>query len=46
MVHVGYEPAAVLGANRRIADSWRLLRWQLSGPEPVIPLMRETGGRP
>lgn len=31
MVHVGYEPSAVLGANRRIADTWKLLKWQLSG---------------
>jgi len=30
MVHVGYEPSAVLGANRRLADTWRLLKWQLS----------------
>jgi hopanoid biosynthesis associated radical SAM protein HpnH len=30
MVHVGYEPSAVLGANRRLRDMWRLLRWQLS----------------
>ena len=31
MVHVGYEPSAVLGANRRLRDTWRLLQWQLSG---------------
>ncbi len=31
MVHVGYEPSAVLGANRSIADSWKLMKWQLSG---------------
>jgi hopanoid biosynthesis associated radical SAM protein HpnH len=30
MVHVGYEPSAVLGANRRLSDSWKLLKWQLS----------------
>jgi hopanoid biosynthesis associated radical SAM protein HpnH len=30
MVHVGYEPSAVLGANRRLRDTWRLLKWQLS----------------
>ena len=29
MVHVGYEPSAVLGANRRLGDSWKLLKWQL-----------------
>jgi hopanoid biosynthesis associated radical SAM protein HpnH len=30
MVHVGYEPSAVLGANRRLGDTWKLLKWQLS----------------
>jgi hopanoid biosynthesis associated radical SAM protein HpnH len=29
MVHVGYEPSAVLGAKRRLGDNWKLLRWQL-----------------
>jgi len=32
MVHAGYEPSAVLGANRRLGDSWKLLKWQLSSP--------------
>jgi hopanoid biosynthesis associated radical SAM protein HpnH len=31
MVHAGYEPSAVLGANRKLGDSWKLLKWQLSG---------------
>jgi hopanoid biosynthesis associated radical SAM protein HpnH len=35
MVHVGYEPSAVLGANRRLGDSWKLLKWQLSGSRRV-----------
>ena len=39
MVHVGYEPSAVLGANRRLSDSWKLLKWQLSGRSgPAEPL--------
>ena len=46
MVHVGYEPAAVLGANRRMADTWKMLRWQLTSPDPVMPLMRERNGIP
>jgi hopanoid biosynthesis associated radical SAM protein HpnH len=29
MVHVGYEPSAVLGAQRRLGDNWKLLKWQL-----------------
>ena len=31
MVHVGYEPSAVLGATRKLGDSWKLLTWQLTG---------------
>jgi hopanoid biosynthesis associated radical SAM protein HpnH len=33
MVHVGYEPSAVLGANRKLGDNWKMLRWQLSKPK-------------
>ncbi len=29
MVHVGYEPSAVLGGNPRLGDSWKLLKWQM-----------------
>ena len=33
MVHVGYEPSAVLGAKRQFSDIWKLMKWQLSdGP--------------
>jgi hopanoid biosynthesis associated radical SAM protein HpnH len=31
MVHVGFEPSAVLGAQRKFGDNWKLLKWQLSG---------------
>ncbi len=31
MVHVGYEPSAVLGAHRKLGDNWKMLAWQLSG---------------
>ncbi|MBI3670575.1 MAG: adenosyl-hopene transferase HpnH [Acidobacteria bacterium] len=31
MVHVGYEPSAVLGAHRKLGDNWKMLRWQLNG---------------
>jgi hopanoid biosynthesis associated radical SAM protein HpnH len=37
MVHAGYEPSAVLGANRRLGDSWKLLKWQLSSPAKLQP---------
>ena len=32
MVHVGFEPSAVLGANRNFPDTWKLLKWQLTNP--------------
>jgi hopanoid biosynthesis associated radical SAM protein HpnH len=41
MVHVGYEPSAVLGANRRLADSWKLLRWQLTSAPPLVDALPE-----
>jgi len=31
MVHVGYEPSAVLGAHRKLGDNWKMLTWQLNG---------------
>jgi hopanoid biosynthesis associated radical SAM protein HpnH len=36
MVHAGYEPSAVLGANRKLGDSWKLLKWQLSSPRKAL----------
>jgi len=29
MVHVGYEPSAVLGGNHRLGDGWKMLKWQM-----------------
>jgi len=31
MVHVGYEPSAVLGSHRKFGDNWKMLQWQMSG---------------
>jgi hypothetical protein len=31
MVHVGYEPSAVLGAHPKLGDTWKMLTWQLRG---------------
>lgn len=31
MVHAGYEPSAVLGANRKLGDTWKMLHWQMNG---------------
>jgi len=31
MVHVGYEPSAVLGSHRKFGDNWKMLQWQLNG---------------
>jgi hopanoid biosynthesis associated radical SAM protein HpnH len=30
MVHCGFEPAAVLGVNRRLSDAFKMALWQLS----------------
>ena len=30
MVHVGFEPAAVLGVNRRLGDSLKMALWQMA----------------
>ncbi|HUJ40430.1 MAG TPA: adenosyl-hopene transferase HpnH [Candidatus Acidoferrales bacterium] len=37
MVHVGYEPSAVLGSHRKFGDNWKMFQWQVSG--------RMNGGR-
>jgi hopanoid biosynthesis associated radical SAM protein HpnH len=44
MVHVGYEPSAVLGANRRLSDSWKLLKWQLSASHAEPAALTATSG--
>jgi hopanoid biosynthesis associated radical SAM protein HpnH len=31
MVHVGFETTPVLGANKKLGDTWRMFKWQLSG---------------
>jgi hopanoid biosynthesis associated radical SAM protein HpnH len=31
MVHVGYEASSVLGGNKKFGDTWKLLRWTVSG---------------
>ena len=43
MVHAGYEPSAVLGVNRKLGDTWKLLKWQLSSPSR--PAARIGGAR-
>ena len=30
-MHAGYEPSAVLGGNQKFGDTWKMLKWQLSG---------------
>jgi hopanoid biosynthesis associated radical SAM protein HpnH len=34
MVHVGYEPSAVLAAQQKLSDGWKMLKWQLVGARP------------
>lgn len=31
MVHAGYEASAVLGGNKKLGDTWKMLQWTLSG---------------
>jgi hopanoid biosynthesis associated radical SAM protein HpnH len=31
MVHAGYEASAVLGGNKKLGDTWKMLRWQFAG---------------
>jgi hopanoid biosynthesis associated radical SAM protein HpnH len=31
MVHAGYEASAVLGGNKKLGDTWKMLKWQFSG---------------
>ena len=31
MVHAGYEASAVLGGNKKLGDTWKMLQWTFSG---------------
>ena len=31
MVHAGYEASAVLGGNKKLGDTWKMLSWTVSG---------------
>ena len=31
MVHAGYEASAVLGGNKKLGDTWKMLSWTMSG---------------
>ena len=31
MVQSGYEASAVLGGNHKFGDTWKMLKWQVSG---------------
>jgi hopanoid biosynthesis associated radical SAM protein HpnH len=43
MVHVGYEASAVLGANRKLGDGWKMLKWQISAPGDGARVRKESG---
>ena len=30
MVHAGYEASAVIGGNKKLGDTWKMLKWQFS----------------
>jgi hopanoid biosynthesis associated radical SAM protein HpnH len=31
MMHVGFETTPILGANRKMSDTWKMFKWQMSG---------------
>jgi hopanoid biosynthesis associated radical SAM protein HpnH len=31
MVHAGYEASAVIGGNKKFGDTWKMLKWTISG---------------
>ena len=31
MVHAGFEASAVLGGNKKLGDTWKMLKWTISG---------------
>ena len=31
MVHAGYEASAVIGGNKKLGDTWKMLSWTVSG---------------
>jgi len=31
MVHVGFETTPILGANRKMSDTWKMFKWQMNG---------------
>jgi hypothetical protein len=43
MVHVGYEASAVLGGNKKLGDTWKMLSWTLSGK--MGGLLDESNGK-
>ncbi len=44
MVHVGFETTPVLGANKKIGDTWQMLKWQMSGKMGGKRFVGENGG--
>ena len=49
MVHAGYEASAVLGGNKKLGDTWKMLSWTLSGKMGGLigkPAEREGHGHP
>ena len=44
MVHAGYEASAVLGGNKKLGDTWKMLHWTLSGK--MGGLLREVPTKP
>jgi hypothetical protein len=51
MVHAGYEASAVIGGNKKFGDTWKMLKWTLSGKmggllKTDAPAKSGNGARP
>ena len=45
-MHVGFETTPVLGAKRKLGDTWTMLKWQFSGKMGGNPDSNAGGQRP
>jgi hopanoid biosynthesis associated radical SAM protein HpnH len=45
MMHVGFETSPILGVKQQFGDTWKMLKWQLSGRMGGNPDKASGGGR-
>jgi hopanoid biosynthesis associated radical SAM protein HpnH len=46
MVHVGFETTPILGANRKMSDTWKMFKWQMNGQMGGRRFVGQGGHRP